>query len=452
MIMQYTCIFMTEKELLKYVTDRTPALRILLEKYWNISLFDYAKEKYTIIQPTERKKYFLAFLSSYIIKKFNTELATLVTTSLDNNYCVSTADHHGPAGHPFWFQSGILRGLVRPDEAIVNLCTSHVSLGNSSYPRGFVMQSDTCHIPHLQLPFFPASARMSPVFGYPAFREENVTQSCLSQLKKHTREWHISDEKYNIIRSWIEKNLLNEKILQCKTYSEQITLINHQLWGDIFGDTLPPLITLDGEDIVREILMSHLEDGVGFTEMLTNEALQSTIEEQFDGISCCFERKALRGTYFFWYLDENHERHALWRTGSMLCTSDGSINIKMNRECLTEALKTKKLIPSGLLMYTTLAGYYGLKCFGGFAQWDYLPQVLKAYSSFVEESYLPHESILCEDMVFSFTKNWAISTALNMLSDKELSHREKLLTEARNTTLSASICAMIPELARCLPR
>lgn len=31
--MQYTCIFMTEKELLKYVTDRTPALRILLEKY-----------------------------------------------------------------------------------------------------------------------------------------------------------------------------------------------------------------------------------------------------------------------------------------------------------------------------------------------------------------------------------------------------------------------------------
>lgn len=167
---------------------------------------------------------------------------------------------------------------------------------------------------------------------------------------------------------WIEQNLLNEKILQCKTYSEQITLINHQLWGDIFGDTLPPLITLDGEDIVREILITHLEGGMGFTEMLTNETLQGTIEEQFDGISCCFERKALRGTYLFWYLDENHERQALWRNGSMLCTSDGAINIKMNRECLVETLKTKKLIPSGLLMYTTLAGYYGLKCFGGFAQ------------------------------------------------------------------------------------
>lgn len=66
-----------------------------------------------------------------------------VVRSLTKNYCISTADHHGPLGHPFFFQSAILRGLVRPDEPIVNLCTSHVSLGNSSYPRGLVVHGVT---------------------------------------------------------------------------------------------------------------------------------------------------------------------------------------------------------------------------------------------------------------------------------------------------------------------
>lgn len=120
------------------VYDKAPSLRELLEKYGDLSVFEYGESHYRNDEKKshiQRKKDFLAFFSSYITKKFNAELATSVTTSLDNNYCVSTADHHGPIGHPFWFQSGILRGLVRPGEAIVNLCTSHVSLGNSSYPR-----------------------------------------------------------------------------------------------------------------------------------------------------------------------------------------------------------------------------------------------------------------------------------------------------------------------------
>jgi hypothetical protein len=90
-----------------------------------------------------------------------------VTESLSKNYAVSTAEHHGPLGHPFFFQSAILRGLVNPEEAIVNLCTSHVSLGNSSYPRGIVFHGDGVHAPaeYLHIPFFSAGKRMSPVFG-----------------------------------------------------------------------------------------------------------------------------------------------------------------------------------------------------------------------------------------------------------------------------------------------
>jgi len=94
-------------------------------------------------------------------------MADTVVKSLGKNYAVSTAEHHGPMGHPFFWQSTILRGLVNPDEAIINLCTSHVSLGNSSYPRGLVFHGDGENAPekYLHLPFFSADKRMSPVFG-----------------------------------------------------------------------------------------------------------------------------------------------------------------------------------------------------------------------------------------------------------------------------------------------
>jgi len=79
---------------------------------------------------------------SYASREFDPSMAEKVRESLTKNYIVSTAEHMGPLGHPFFFQSALLRGLVNSDVSIVNLCTSHVSLGNSSYPRGIVFHGD----------------------------------------------------------------------------------------------------------------------------------------------------------------------------------------------------------------------------------------------------------------------------------------------------------------------
>lgn len=126
--MEYTCISMTEKELIKYVLTRAPSLRLLLEKHENTSLFDYAQKEYHQYCTHPRKEEFIRLLTRYVAAKFPLEVAPLLEKTLQENYSISTADHHGPIGHPFWFQSGIIRGLVRPTEAIINLCTSHVSL------------------------------------------------------------------------------------------------------------------------------------------------------------------------------------------------------------------------------------------------------------------------------------------------------------------------------------
>lgn len=48
------------------------------------------------------------------------------------------------------------------------------------------MQSDTQKIPHLQLPLFPASSRMSPVFGHEPFTD--ISNHYLTQLKRHKNE------------------------------------------------------------------------------------------------------------------------------------------------------------------------------------------------------------------------------------------------------------------------
>mgnify|MGYP000517603852 CR=1 FL=1 len=70
------------------------------------------------------------------------------------------------------------------------------------------MQSDTQQIPHLQLPLFSATERMSPVFGYTHFSEKNISENFLPQLEKHKRNRHISREKYDTLRKWAEEVLL----------------------------------------------------------------------------------------------------------------------------------------------------------------------------------------------------------------------------------------------------
>lgn len=449
MILEYTSISMTEKELFEHVLHHAPALKLLLERYGNLSVYDYGKTFYKNSNTSPQKETFLQLIESYTHWKHGMHMSKKVRESLEKNYVVATSDHHGPMGHPFFFQSSILRGLVHPAHPIINLCTSHVSLWNSSYPRGFMLQGDTKNIP-LYLPFFSASKRMSPVFSYPAFTEKDIQTYCLPKLAQHLSRWNLSTEKADKIRRWFEQNLLHSHIIEQKTYSNQITLINGRLWSDIFPQNMPDFIPLDGEDFVRYILIEHIKIGGFLTTLLWWDGIHESIEQNFDKISCCFDIKGKKGTYLFWYLDENNHRHALWRKWDSLESETSTVHIRLEKESLLDALQKGYIIPSGLLMYTILAGYYGLRCFGGYAQGTYLPDVLTAYEKTVSQSIDIPESILCEDMIFSHTEKWTITTALDMLYNPSLADTKKLLSDAKNTSLEESIKSMLPEIARCI--
>ncbi len=185
---------------------------------------------------------------------------------------------------------------------------------------------------------------------------------------------------YQKIQSFIAQYVLNPSVLACHTYSEQITRLNYLWWHDLFSD-FPKYISLDSENIVVEILQKHLRTNTVIARMITDQALQPSIEHSFDGISCCFNLSNRSGTYLFWYLDEYHKRHALWREGDELVSMDKSFRIKMISEEYIYHLQHRHLIPSGLLVYSILACYYGVTCFGGFAQGEYLPKIQQAFET-----------------------------------------------------------------------
>lgn len=143
------------------ILARLPSLARLLETSGSMSLFEYAQKYYHSIENEDvlfqsRKQEFLGVLQMYITKQFDRSLADTVVDTLKQNYAVSTAEHHGPMGHPFFFQSALLRAIARPDLPVINFATSHVSLGNSSYPRGLIFHGDGIKAPqeYLHLPFF----------------------------------------------------------------------------------------------------------------------------------------------------------------------------------------------------------------------------------------------------------------------------------------------------------
>jgi hypothetical protein len=189
---------------------------------------------------------------------------------------------------------------------------SDVSLGNSSQPRGLLTHS-TSSDEQLLLPLSPASDRMCPVYGYPARTKGDIQKYFIKRLEQFRIKQVLREEKYNSIRDFSEKHLLSETFLSAPSYSDQSTLLNFYVWKYLFSETLPSFIPLDAEALVADILIKHFEENTLFGLGLASNTLYPKIEELFDGIQCCFDRKEKKGTYLFWYLDEERNRYALWR-------------------------------------------------------------------------------------------------------------------------------------------
>jgi len=425
--------------------EQTPSLQSVTEEYGNYSLEEYGHNKYHGIVWNDdlfvyRKEEFLNILENFL-KKFDNQIAQATLGSLRDNYCVSTWEHHGPLGHPFFFQSAILRGLVNTNNAVINLSTSHVSLGNSSYPRGIVFHGDVDDTSqYLHLPFFGAKDRMCPLYHFPSYTASNIRDYTLPKLESSINTNKISASLSSKIRNFLENIVLSEKLLQQEYFSDQCTILNYEWWKIIFGEDLPPFVAIDNEELIKTLLLWQIHHNHEYSRVFFTENFQEAIEQEFDTIGWCFDRTKKRGTYLFWHLDDQHRQHALWRKGGKLVSESNDFQIHINPKTIFEHLSTGALIPSWLLTYTLLSCYYKLTCFGGIFQTEYLTEMHQAYKKLpiigtLSEVY-PQTDIINADLYFLYSKSSPM-TAMDMY----LRGRDTplLINSAKETSLKRAL-------------
>jgi len=80
----------------------------------------------------------------------------------------------------------------------------------------------------------------------------------LSRISQYKRDQLISDTEYASIYTFLEKNVLNNKPLLERKYSEQITLLNYTWWNELFNRELQSVFELDIEDIISSIIQKLL--------------------------------------------------------------------------------------------------------------------------------------------------------------------------------------------------
>ena len=352
-------------ELKQKVLEKTPFLQRTLEHKGDSPLLNYFEEnlRFSNQGSLARQNELLGVVHRKIDKLLSREIADQAILQLRDYYYTSTADHHGPITHPFFVNSHLTQSYANQKHNLTNIfvfACSGVSLNNSSFPRGVFFHDR--HLEKKRSHFISLKHRHSPVFGFPAYTEEDVEKNEDLRVQKLIQE------------------VYKEKEVSNKTYyTEQISRTNFTLWKKIPGQEKINLIYLSQEEIVNELILKyHLDTHTIITELLTNESVIKQFEKYFEGIRGALSQKEGKGTTLFWALHEG-ERKKLSLKNNTLETEDGLYSVALNIDSIKAEIKTKHVMPSMALSFIVLSFYYGLTCGGGFLQVNYLSEMKKAY-------------------------------------------------------------------------
>ncbi len=451
-------------ELSEAVFLKRPVLKELLKEAGDISTFEYAKH-YTHTEqyvPDELKAECIKEIYTHTEEIFGEEIARSVKKQLRQNYAVSTNDHAGPMTHPFFLNGNLLAMISIASEHLVQenvivLAFHNVSLGNSSFPRGILFHTRANE--HMaRIPLFPARQRAAPVYGLGAYTKkeaEHGFDSCLlaNNIDKNSQEALR-------LRTAFEAIYLTPEVLREKTFSNQIGLTNLALGKSLFSSAkpmLPRLIYLNEEAIVLRLLLAHLERSTLLTHILLESSLQEKIETLFDGIPGGFTRSQHQGTFLFWYLPHGStHRVALWRKGAQLVSRDGSVVIEITPSSLKKHIELNELLPSTMLSMITLSCYYGLTCFGGFSQVNYLTWITEAYRKLgaVGPHYTAPTKLLCGDFIAASLSlesgEQVAATGFDFILYNDRDSMDQFIACAKKLPIKDAVGLMMPEFYRIL--
>ncbi|MFA6491069.1 MAG: hypothetical protein WCT43_04270, partial [Candidatus Magasanikbacteria bacterium] len=374
---------MSRRIIRKKVFDDKPVLKNIIDDHGQESIFEYASSVVNeqINVSEDLKNEFLGVVEAKILELFDKKTAEEARVELWNQYYVSTADHHGPLTHAFFFNSTWLQALVnnhKNNKYIFTLACSGVSLNNSSFPRGFLVHDSNLDEKRLHL--FSLKNKHQPIHitkGYDKSAVANVIKEIIAEDLGY---------KSNRLLKILNKTFFREDNLLCEKYSDQISRGNYHLWKLFPGQENSNLIYLDQEEIVKNlILQHHLNKKTAIFELMFNKKTLSSFRKNFNGIAGAFFEAENKGTFLFWGL-KNGKRVRLFLEDEKLISNDYNLNIPLTPNGVAEALNNNQIMPSMALTYIVISFYYGVTCGGGFSQVNYLAELKAAWKKVLLEN------------------------------------------------------------------
>lgn len=368
------------ENLKKKIYKARPIFGKIIKKHGQKSLYDYSKLFLDLnIDPIleSRRPICLNIVKGEVEKRLGPKVAEEVQRQLLKKPLVSTMDHHAFIDHPFWVNSNLVASLPYSESKalkyLVVFSFAGVSLNNASgYPRGILFHGgEHGEGPLMRLPILPDKWKMRTVYGAPAFTREDLERS-KKTLKEKQKEGIISAQRTDKIIERVFGELQKDDILQSEDLAHQITKLNYNFWPQFFADNneMPNLIYIEAETMVREILIQEVlqDKDCLISKIFFDDKVRKLALEYFEGIPGTFSKKDEWGTYFFWTVDDKGHRVRLVLEDDKLVSKNKNLEIAMNPESLIEALRTRQIFPSTMVIYLTLSLHYGFKCLGGFSQ------------------------------------------------------------------------------------
>ncbi len=375
-----------------------PELKVIVENYGNMTLFDYAKrynDPNPVLQNDAKKQEFITAFTEEVARLIDKETAESCKKQLEALYRLTTTDHHGPLSESGMVNSNIHEALpyLNGDEIVKNIIVlgcANISFDNFSAPRCLLFHSKTANgVVQNQLPFYPRAVRPCPVIHYPAYATGNL-ENAYKRMDVWERENTISMQESHELKLLLYEIYADTSVLKQKTFSDQVTKTNFALWKKImkYHPDAPNLVYIEQEMIVNKLLDTyHLDQNTLINKILFTPEYHDLILKYFDGILRGFSTKDKIGTYLFWALPKGAKyRVQLWKEGNYLQTEDGSYKIELTPEGLRNAIREKELIPSTLMSFMVLAFYYGIRLVGGQTQTTYLTEMKQAFIKMIKEA------------------------------------------------------------------
>lgn len=355
----------------------------MLKKYRYPGTFDdFAENIRNSVTPQKSKSFVKKVIMEKVQRLFSNEISLkALEDQLLNAPILSTADHQGILNYKLLYNSNLLyseiiKKLKLP--YIVVFASGNVPLDNISHPRGFYFKNQKFN-------FFGAKESKTPMFLFEKKLCADKKIGINSFITSYT-EGALTPEEMEFLEYLFFGCLEIEKVSQnYEIFSDQITFLNSKLWKYYFDksirDSIPEMLYLESNQMILNLLIEKIKDENSLESLiLFDPEVRRIYLKNFEGVPGCWGESM--GSQLFWGVVDKKKYKRFIRlhlddTSNSLVGDN--FKIKLERETILDALKTKKIIATIFFDYLILSFIEGYLILGGFNQLDNLPQMQEAH-------------------------------------------------------------------------